>query len=156
MADLKVCLTKGGFANVVTLLQSGNVLLDATGTGQSVGATLEKLLEKRFGYDAQVLVYPFAELARIAEANPFGDAGADAQQYVIFAEPTSAKELLAPSSGLDAKIERGRRWKGCVYWTVPQGVDAKVGVRVGISKAKLLNRTTTRNMNTLRKLLALG
>ena len=156
MADLKACLEKAGYTGVVTLLQSGNVLLEAQGTAASVGGGLEKLLAARFGYDAQVLVYKLADLERIAEANPFADAPADAHQYVIFADPHAAKELLALAAGLDAKVERVKAGKGCVYWTVPKGSTLDSAFAKRMAKAKLLNRTTTRNMNTLQKLLALG
>ncbi len=93
MADLKACLEKAGYRHVVTLLQSGNVVFEAHGTAKEQEAKLEKLLSARFGYEAQVLAYLLAELQKIAAASPFGDAGPEAHQYVIFADPPAVKEL---------------------------------------------------------------
>jgi uncharacterized protein (DUF1697 family) len=156
MADLKACLTKAGYQGVSTLLQSGNVVFEAGGTAVRHGKDLEKLLSKQFGYDAQVLVYPMDELARIAAANPFSDASADAHQYVIFADGGAAEELVALAQGLDAKIERVKAGKGCVYWTVLKGETLKSEFGKRMNKGKLVQRTTNRNMNTVQKLLALG
>jgi uncharacterized protein (DUF1697 family) len=156
MADLKACLKKAGYQHVVTLLQSGNVVFEAQGTPKQQGAELEKLLSVSFGYSAQVLVYRLAELEKIAAANPFGDAGHEAHQYVIFADPPAIKELASLSTGLDEKVERVRAGKGCIYWTVPKGRTLDSDFAKRMAKAKLLPRTTTRNLNTVQKLLALG
>jgi uncharacterized protein (DUF1697 family) len=156
MADLKACMAKGGYREVVTLLQSGNVLFEANGTPQEHGPKLEKLISQRFGYDAQVLVYLLSEVARIAKDNPFSDAGDEAHQYVIFADPPAAKELVGLAKGIDEKVERVQAGKGCVYWTVPKGQTLDSSFAKRMAKAKLLPRTTTRNLNTVQKLISLG
>ena len=156
MADLKACLEKAGYRHVATLLQSGNVVFEAQGTPKEHGAEIEKLLRARFGYDAQALVYRLADVEKIAAGNPFGDAGEEAHQYVIFADAPAVEELVSLSTGLDAKIERVRAGKRCVYWTVPKGSTLKSEFARRMAKARLLPRTTTRNLDTVRKLLALG
>lgn len=155
MADLKACLEKAGYEGVATLLQSGNVVFEGSGTANAHRAKLEELLTERFKYDAQVLVYKHDELAKMVEANPFGDAPDTAHQYLILADPDAAEELLALTKGLDGKVERVKAGKGCVYWTVPKGSTLDSGFAKRMAKAKLVKRTTTRNINTLQKLLAL-
>jgi uncharacterized protein (DUF1697 family) len=155
MVDLRACLEGAGYQEVTTLLQSGNVVFEAHGTPAWHGAQLEKLLGKRFGYDAQVLVYRLSHVAKMVEANPFSDAPADAHQDLIFSDPAAARELAALAEGLDDRVERVKLGKGCVYWTVPKGETLLSEFAKRMSKAKLLQRTTTRNLNTVQKLLGL-
>ena len=156
MADLKACLEKAGYREVATLLQSGNVVFEAAGTAAGHSTQLEKILRQRFDYDAQVLVYRLDDVTKIAAADPFGEVGAESHRYVIFADPPAVSELASLADGLDPKVERVKAGKACVYWTVLKGATLKSEFAKRMTKAKLLPRTTNRNLNTIEKLLALG
>ena len=48
MADLKACFEEGGFADVATFIQSGNVLFTAGGTATELTDRIERLLSSAF------------------------------------------------------------------------------------------------------------
>src|SRR5688572_680112 len=50
MADLREALTGAGYGNVRTLLQSGNVVLDADAAPGQLAPALERVVEERFGF----------------------------------------------------------------------------------------------------------
>ena len=72
MPDLRDVLEAAGYEDVVTLLQSGNVVVKAKGSAKALGPALEALIEKELGVDPLVVVRTHAEL--VIDANPFPDA----------------------------------------------------------------------------------
>lgn len=153
MADVAAVLTDAGFADVKTILASGNVLLDSNAPAATVRTKAEAALRDAFGYDAWVLVYDLATVSAVAAAYPF-DAEVEGQQsYVTFvSDPALLDELaaLADDTGPDEKIARG---DGVLYWQVPKNstLDSTVGKTMG--KKRFKSSTTTRNMRTLAKVV---
>jgi uncharacterized protein (DUF1697 family) len=142
MAEVAAALTDAGFANVRTILASGNVLLESSAKVAAVRKKAEATLRERFGSDAWV-----------ADAYPFEREVDGYQSYVTFvADPAVLDELAALSgkAGPDEKISRG---DGVVYWQVPKGstLDSTIGKTMG--KPRYKSSTTTRNLRTLDKVL---
>ncbi|MFD0745313.1 DUF1697 domain-containing protein [Phytohabitans flavus] len=70
MADLRTVLTQSGYENVATLLQSGNVVLDADQPADELGRTIEQLIEKRFGLAVDTILRSHDQMTRIVAKNP--------------------------------------------------------------------------------------
>lgn len=153
MADVGAVLTGAGFADVRTVLASGNVLLTSPGDAAAVRATAEAALRDSFGYQAWVLVYDIDTVRGIAEAYPFEPDVAGHHSYVTFVADTAVLDelsTLAAGAGTGEKVARG---DGVIYWQVPKGntLDSAVGKTMGNRRYK--SSTTTRNLRTLGKLL---
>src|SRR4051794_34810494 len=71
MADVAAALADAGFANVRTILATGNVLLESSSAVSTVRKKAESALRETFGYDAWVLAYKIETLRDIVEAYPF-------------------------------------------------------------------------------------
>ena len=57
MADLRELLSKSGFENVQTYIQSGNVILQSNNSDISkIESDIEKSIEDYFGFEVSVLV----------------------------------------------------------------------------------------------------
>lgn len=153
MADLRALLESLGYAEVRTVLASGNALVTSESTAEAVKADVETALRARFGYPAWVHVLETDAVRRIVDAYPF-ERGRDGwHDYVLFVlEPSVAEKLLALE--LDPASEQCRGGDGVVYWTVPKGdtLDSELGKAIG--KAAHKPHLTSRNVNTLDKLLA--
>jgi uncharacterized protein (DUF1697 family) len=151
MAEVASAFEDAGFANVRTILASGNVLLESRGTVASVRKTAEAALRRAFGYDAWVLAYDIDTLAAISDGYPFEREVPDTQSYVTFvSDPGVLDELAALQPGPGEKIERG---EGVVYWQVPRSktLDSAMGKTMG--KKRYKSSTTTRNLRTIDKML---
>ena len=149
MAEVATCLREAGYGDVRTVLASGNVLLDSSRDPATDKATIEASLRKRFGYEAWVHVLRLPELERIVEDYPF-EADRDGwHDYVIV---TTRPELAAEIVATDT--EHAAPGDGVVYWTVPKGDTLSSAVGRLTSKARFAEWTTTRNLRTLRRLLA--
>lgn len=152
MADLREALGALGLQNVETILQSGNVRFDSSLSGEKLHAAIEKELGRRLGYGAHVQVIERATLAKVIDAYPFGTAGEDNHDYVVFMERGLEKDLAAEEVAL-GKGERVEPSDGVVYWRVDKGSTLQSAFGKLLTKAKYRDFNTNRNLRTLRKLL---
>jgi uncharacterized protein (DUF1697 family) len=151
MADLKTCFEEMGFKNVVTLLQSGNVLFESDLSGSEAKKKTEEALTKSFSYPAKIWVLPLTTIAEIVAANPFANTPKDYHQYVIFFENGLEKDFAAEAGELgDEKVKTGR---GVAYWKVQKGQTLKSSRGKLLSKSKYKNFNTNRNINTLQRII---
>jgi uncharacterized protein (DUF1697 family) len=153
MADVAAALADAGFADVRTVLATGNILLDSPGDAATVRTTAEATLRERFGYQAWVLVYGIDTVRGVVEAYPFEPEVAGHHSYVTFVADTAVLDELSALTtdiGAGEKIARG---DGVIYWQVPKRntLDSTVGKAMGNKRYK--SSTTTRNLRTLGKVL---
>jgi uncharacterized protein (DUF1697 family) len=151
MADLAEVVRELGYDDVKTVLASGNVLFTTTDAATTAKEKLEAALRKRFGYEAWVHVLTEGKVGKIVEAYPF-ERTADRHAYVVFIlKPELLDALLAVD--LDPDVEQAERGDGVLYWSTPKGstLDSAMGKAQGSGKHKPW--LTTRNLNTLEKLL---
>jgi uncharacterized protein (DUF1697 family) len=151
MADLAEVVRGLGFDDVKTVLASGNVLFTTTDAAANAKGKLESALRNRFGYEAWVHVLTQTKVAKIVEAYPFARS-ADRHAYVVFVLKPELLDALAAVE-VDPAIEQTARGDGVLYWSTPKGstLDSAMGKSQGTSKDK--QWVTTRNLNTLEKLL---
>jgi uncharacterized protein (DUF1697 family) len=156
MADVAEALADAGFAEVRTILASGNIILESRAGTDTVRAKAETALRKRFGYDAWVLAYPIDMVRTIVDDYPFEPERDGYQSYVTFVSDADVLDelaKLADQATADEKIARGPDSAGVIYWQVPKNntLDSTIGKTMG--KKRYKSSTTTRNMRTLAKVL---
>ncbi|MDV7198024.1 DUF1697 domain-containing protein [Rhodococcus kroppenstedtii] len=155
MSDLRSALTAAGYADVTTVLASGNVLLTADGDAASVRSDVEALLRREFGYDAWVVVLTSDRLAEVVAAYPWETDEAVRHPYVIFSSDGRSTAELGALDGLDPAVERTAAGPHHVlFWEVVRGDTLGSVVGKASAKAAYKSTTTTRNLRTLRRLLA--
>jgi uncharacterized protein (DUF1697 family) len=158
MTDLKHHLEALGFSNVVTYIQSGNVILQTELPAGDVEQSIQGMLPQRFTLDSpliKVLVVSFRQLQFIIDHKPPGF-GEDPETYhsdVIFLmdiTPEAALKVFSPRDGVD------NVWKGreVIYSQrlSAQRTKSRLGKIVGTPAYKSM---TIRNWNTTTKLLSL-
>ena len=152
MPDLRDVLEAAGYEDVVTLPQSGNVVVKAKGSAKALGPALEALIEKELGVDPLVVVRTHQELGAVIEGNPFPEAVAHPKLFqVSFLSATPraavADELEAADWGADAVAFRGRE----IYADHPEGMNnSKLGR--ALTDRRLGVTATARNWNTVVRL----
>jgi uncharacterized protein (DUF1697 family) len=151
MADLAEVVRGLGYDDVKTVLASGNVLFTTSESADAAKKHLEAALRERFGYEAWVHVLTRTAVAKIVDAYPF-PRSAERHAYVVFILKSEVRdELLAVE--LDPAVEQAEAGNGVIYWSVPKGstLDSAMGRAQSAGKHK--QWLTTRNLNTLEKLL---
>ncbi|HSO96434.1 MAG TPA: DUF1697 domain-containing protein [Acidimicrobiia bacterium] len=157
MAELRTHLARRGYQDVATYVQSGNVVLAAPATPEpKLVAELEREIRQAFDLTVTVLVRTPQQLRAIRSADPFARRGAETQSlYVTFLAtrptPTQVKGLAAQGGGPDEAVVRGRE----VHLHCPGGYG-RTKLNNAFIERQLATKATTRNWNTLTKLLDLA
>jgi uncharacterized protein (DUF1697 family) len=81
MADLRDIVTGLGYSGVTSILQSGNLIVEADTVPDA--AELESAIHRGTGVKSAVVVLSESSFRTIVEANPLRDAGADESRLVI-------------------------------------------------------------------------
>jgi uncharacterized protein (DUF1697 family) len=103
MADLRALMESLGYANVRTLLNSGNAVFDAAG-GSAAGhaKALRQVLLEKTGVDAEVIVKTAADLAAAMAEHPLRrHATDDSRMLVLFVQDASTLAALKPLEAED-------------------------------------------------------
>lgn len=157
MAALREMFESLGFANVRTLLQSGNVVFDGE---RKSAAALEKLLEseteKRFGFAVEYVVRAANEWAGVIDENPFEQAAQDDPSHLVVVflknapDAKSVNDLQAVIKGPEVVRAVGKQ----LYTVYPDGIG-RSKLTIGLIEKTLGTRGTGRNWNTVLKLAAM-
>jgi uncharacterized protein (DUF1697 family) len=157
MADLRAHLSRVGYQDVITYVQSGNVVFKAPATPEpTLVADLERQIRQGFGLTVTVLVRTTDQLRKIRAADPFVKRGADTGSLyvtVLATKPTAAqvKDLASKTVGPDEAIVRGRE----IHVHCPGGYG-RTKLNNSFFERQLGTKATTRNWNTVTKLLELA
>jgi len=157
MADLKASFENMGFTDVVTFIQSGNVLFRSAEKDKTkLTQKIEQVLSERFSYKSRLVVVAHKELKKAVVDAPKGF-GKDLDKYrydVIF-----LKEPLTPGEAMkNVSIKEGidSAYAGASVLYFSRLISkASQSHLTKIIKLPVYQNMTIRNWNTTTKLLAL-
>jgi uncharacterized protein (DUF1697 family) len=149
MARLRALLEELGYRDVVTYVNSGNVVF--TGPRRSE-RQLEAAIAKTFGFEVPVVLRTRDELADIVQANPLREIATDpAKHLVVFCAAEASTELDPADFAPETFEVRGRE----VYLWAPGGIGTSELAK-RLATRSLGGKSTARNWRTVEKLLALA
>lgn len=155
MAQLRQLLAENGFENVQTWMQSGNVILDSELSVKEVATKVNKVIKENIGADLKIIVKTPAEIKKVLDENPFGE-GYDISRvfFTLFndiPDENLVKNLQEQDFGNDKFVFTSH----AIYLFIP-GSAAETKLNNNFLERKLKIDATTRNFNTLSKLVALS
>ena len=159
MNDLVETFQGLGYTDVRTVVASGNVVFSVDDAAQAspgaIKSRIEAALSERFDYEAWIVLIDEAELTREVRSYPFPEREGW-HAYVMFgSDPTHLAELAGHARELDQADERIELGHGVLYWEVRKAVGIKSAFSKKSAKVKYRATTTTRNLNTLQKIITL-
>lgn len=156
MADLRALMEALGYANVKTLLNSGNAVFDApAGSAASHAKKLRAAILAKTGVDCGVIVKTAADIAAAIAEHPLrAHAGDDARMLVMFTQEArelgELKSLEAGDWSPEAfAVGAHAAWLWCADGLIESRLAKAVGKALG-------TRGTGRNWATVCKLDALA
>ena len=153
MAELRSMLTDVGYADVTTVLQSGNVIVSAESSGpDQVAASVQRLLSDRFDVNVPCVTRTAEQVHAVLDRNPLQQVVTDGSRYLVNflsekPEPDAAAALLAEDHSPEALAIEGTE---AFIWT-PDGVKAMT-LSYAFLEKRLGVVATARNWNTLQKI----
>lgn len=152
MPRLKKIFESVGCANVVTYINSGNVVFQDDRPKTELGPLIEEGIRQEFGLDVPVLLRDQASVNKLCQEIP-EDWTNDSQMRtdVLFLwDKYDAPEVLDKII-YKPEIERVRYMTGAVVWNVDRE-NVTRGSMVKLVGSDLYKHMTIRNINTVRKL----
>ena len=154
MADLRKLLGDLGFAQVRTVLNSGNVVYDGGAVAPAeAAARIEEALVLKLGVAARVTVLSASQFAELVEQNTLAPATDAARLLTLVLNNPADVQRLAPLLQQSWQPEALALGRWAAYAWCPDGVLAsKVVAALGVL---LGDGVTSRNWATMQKLYAL-
>ncbi|MEM8926961.1 MAG: DUF1697 domain-containing protein [Bacteroidota bacterium] len=156
MADLRASLRKQGLENVRTYIQSGNIIFETLNAKtRELEITMEKAIKLDFGFEVPVLIRTPQEIQDILNENPFGGETDIKGLYFALLHKTPLDELATTFQQLKFENDDFHYTSDCVYLNCKMGAG-KAKLTNNLIESKLKVTTTTRNLNTMKKMIALA
>ncbi|MDR1247572.1 MAG: DUF1697 domain-containing protein [Clostridiales Family XIII bacterium] len=158
MPELKTAFEKRGFENVVTYINSGNILFDSDLGLQEAKAACENLIEAGFGLNIAVGVITAGHLTDALDHAPeWWNRDADSRHNAIFAiPPATAEEIRAAVGEAKPEYESISCYGSVIFWSAPLKTFSRTRWSKVVQSKAVYHLITIRNANTTLKLAALA
>ena len=158
MSELRGLFESLGLTEVVTYIQSGNVLFNSKeGDREHLVQLLEKELESKFGYQVPVFIYIRKQLKEVAAQNPFDPERKDKEQrcHLMFLSSEPDPDRCAALMALEGEEYKFNIHGKVLYYAYPREFEGS-GRRT-INFEKVLGVTgTARTWKVVNKLIELS
>lgn len=154
MAEVCHLFTKLGLDHVTSVLASGNILFSSNRDLNELRNLIENQLSDHFQYDAHVFLKSKLELESIVKNVPF-QKQTDCHTYVFIADEKETQEIFFEYEKCEHQTnESGSVINTTFYWQLlkKQTLNSEFGKILG--KKKFKDKFTSRNINTVEKIVA--
>lgn len=153
MATLKKEFESLGYVNVLTYINSGNIIFQTSETSHSkIEGVVEKKLTKTFGFQIRVVVRDKKNIQLLCAEIPKDWANnSETKTDVLFLWEEFNKKEVIELIGINPEVDQVLYSDGAVVWHIDRKHYSKSGMRKFIG-TKVYKNMTARNINTVRKL----
>jgi uncharacterized protein (DUF1697 family) len=97
MTNLKVLFEKLGALNVITYIQSGNVIFEHNNsTANELSLTIAKAIKNKFNFEVPIITFPVEKFKKIVNENPFvNDSSVENLHVTFLSSSLTTKEIEA-------------------------------------------------------------
>src|SRR5690349_4197669 len=153
MSALKANLSKAGFQDVATYINSGNVIFTSSETDpRKLETKIERLLTAHHKLECKVVVRSLSEMEKLVESLPAAWKGDKEWAHnVMFLRHSIDSKDVIKELGAKPGIEKVLYRPGTVLWSARLS-DIKQSTMNKLSSRRVFQDMTVRNPNTTRKL----
>lgn len=159
MSELKAAFMELGYQEVVTHLNSGNVVYSAEETAETVFADeISRMIQERFGLSIPVFVISQEDLENLLEKAPdwWGTDDKEIYDNLIFVIPPACAETIAEQIGEPStELEQVLPYANAFFWSFNLKKHAKANWWKKTASPGIGEKLTIRTANTLRKVVKL-
>jgi uncharacterized protein (DUF1697 family) len=159
MPELKLLYERVGFSNVVTYIQSGNVIFSAGADipVKELSTEIRNAIFEKFGFDVPVILRTIDEMQEIVRLNPFQDEQGHVPDniYITFLEDEALAEKIEKINSFDFLPDKFKIMGSEIYLNCSAGYGT-TKLSNTFFEGKLNVRATTRNWKTVNRLIELA
>lgn len=157
MSELKELLEKK-YANVVTYLNSGNVILDSDKEKEYIINDIHSIIKENLKLDIPIYAITHMELKDVLEHSPewWGTDNKEIYDNLIFIMSPTTYEIIYNCVGEPSKdIDKIKEYNNVVFWSFDLNNYRKSNWWVKTASTDIKDQITIRTANTIKKLLQL-
>lgn len=157
MTELRACFESEGFRDVVTYIQSGNVLFSSRESARvKLISRIEEMLTAQFGYTASVVVRSRKQMEDVVARAPrgFGAAPTAYRYDVIFLKGPLVASVALRSVATKPGVDEAHAGEGVLYFSrlISKASQSQLSKLISLP---IYQNMTIRNWNTTTKLLGM-
>lgn len=156
MKTLKKSFEQAGMKNVVTYINSGNIIFSTTGRSKNdIAQILEKAIMDTFGLQIKVLVLHLEDMQKVISVLPESWMSNDKLRCdILFLWEAINDESILDKLVFKPEIETVRYAPGAIIWAIDK-INVTKGSMTKLIGTELYRQMTIRNLNTTRKIVQL-
>jgi uncharacterized protein (DUF1697 family) len=156
MSSLKKSFEALGFDDVVTYINSGNIIFKSKeADARKLESKIEKMLSKEYQLDSRVVLRSLSEMEKLVKNLPRNWNDDSGWRYnVIFLRHTIDSEKILAELEVKKDIEEVVYYPGALLWRAQISELTRTNM-LKLSSRKMYQDMTIRNQNTTRKLYEL-
>lgn len=158
MDRLRSLFEELGFRDVSTFIASGNVIFSVESEDvQALRTTIERHLAQELGYEVATFLRSPSQLAAIASAGLTEDdvrRRSPSSHYVILLHAAAPESLQSELAALESEMDEFQFSETEIHWRIQGKLTDSPLFGGGLERVTRTTASTTRNMNTLRRIAA--
>jgi len=157
MKELKELLEKSGFQNVVTYINSGNIIFSSDNSDiEFLRRNMEALILEKFKIELLVMVISAEEfIEALRNAPDWWNVDKESKHNAIFViPPATVDEVIREVGEIKPEYEKVSSFGRVIFWSAPLKTFSRTRWSKVVGKT-VYNRITIRNANTAKKLMEL-
>lgn len=155
MPKLKACLEELGLKDVITYINSGNVIFSSEKPEAKLSKLIELEIERRFGFFVPVIIRSHKQIEQVVKQMPIEwTNNAEQKTDVLFLWPEVDQPNIVDLIEFKPEFEKVIYVPGALVWNIARK-DASRGSSAKLISSNLYMQMTIRNINTVRKLFIL-
>lgn len=153
MKDLKALFQKAGYGNVMTYIQSGNIVFESDEKNtKTLIKNIGEMIKQHYGFEVPVMVLWKEDIDTILANNPYFDGKKDITKlHVTLLDTTPNAKLLADTRDEKYQSDEFHIEEKIIYLYCPDGYGMTKFSTMFFEK-KLAVTATTRNWKTMQSL----
>lgn len=159
MSELKNKLEKIGYINVITYLNSGNVILESNIEDKKIiKDNIEKMIKETFKLDIPIFVIMKEELNELLNNSPkwWGLDNKEIYDNIIFIiPPTTYSEVYSALGNPKENLEKIQEYKNSIFWSYNLKDYRKTNWWSKTATTSTRSKITIRTSNTIKKIFEL-
>lgn len=155
MPKLKLAFEKQGFENVITYINSGNIIFDSDVKDELViKIACEELIKSNFGLNIAVCIINATDYTEALNNAPtWWDVDKESKHNAIFViPPMVAREICEQAGETKPEYEKVVCYGRVIFWSAPLATFSRTRWSKIVQNKAMYNAITIRNSNTTRKL----
>jgi uncharacterized protein (DUF1697 family) len=159
MPELKTVFAGAGFANILTYINSGNVLFDSEIADESaITRQCEEAIEAYFGLIIRVCIISTTDLIEaVNHAPPWWNNDSEFSHNAAFVlAPATSAEVIAEAGEIKPEYEKRDCFGRVIFWSAQKAAISRTRWSRIVSIKSAYDHMTLRNANTAMKLFEMA